>query len=199
MSIHPLDTRLPSFRNFAGGAQKTRNIADRHPDHVGPKSNGSKLDKEVLDEFIADPESMHRYAQHLREFAAKDKPNNIPQIIGDEYESVLEGRYLLRIHRVWERKPALRAKKIRSVQARGASLVCEACDFDFEKIYGDRGQGFIEYHHVKPLHQTGERSTSINDLALLCSNCHRMIHRRPPWPTPAQLREIIRDQTPSHF
>ena len=44
---------------------------------------------------------------------------------------------------------------------------CEACGFDFGKTYGDRGQGFIECHHVEPLHQTGERATSIRDLALL--------------------------------
>jgi 5-methylcytosine-specific restriction protein A len=107
---------------------------------------------------------------------------------------VTSPRYLLRLHRVWERKPALREKKIRSVQARGEALACEACGFDFGQTYGDRGQGFIECHHVEPLHQTGERATTIRDLALLCSNCHRMIHRKPPWPTPAQLRDIIHGQ-----
>jgi 5-methylcytosine-specific restriction protein A len=32
---------------------------------------------------------------------------------------------------------------------------------------------------------------------LLCSNCHHMIHRKPPWPTPSELREIIRMQSSS--
>ena len=191
MSIHPLDARLPNFRNFAGVAQKTRNIATVHPHYVGRPSNGNKLDKKVLYEVLNDPQLMHDYAQRLRYAAEDDKPENVQQLIGDEYESVLEGRYLLRLHKVWERKPALRAKKIRSVQLRGEPLACEACGFDFGKTYGDRGQGFIECHHVEPLHQTGERATNINDLALLCSNCHRMIHRKPPWPTPAQLRDII--------
>jgi hypothetical protein len=59
--------------------------------------------------------------------AERDKPRNFSQLVGDEYESVLEGRYLLRWHRVRERKPALREKKIRSVQARGDALACEAC------------------------------------------------------------------------
>jgi 5-methylcytosine-specific restriction protein A len=195
MSIHPLDARLPSFRNFAGVAQKTRNITTVHPDYVGRPSNGNKLDREVLLEFLDDPQRMHGYAQSLRQAAADDEPENAPQLIGDEEESVLEGRYLLRIHRVRERNPALRAKKIRTVRARGEPLVCEACGFDFGKTYGDRGQGFIECHHVEPLHQTRERSTTINDLALLCSNCHRMIHRKPPWPTPAQLRDLIHGQT----
>lgn len=106
MSIHPLDARLPSFRNFAGVAQKTRNIATVHPDYVGRPSNGNKLDREVLLEFLDDPQRMHSYAQTLRKAAANDEPENVPQLIGDEEASVLEGRYLLRIHRVWERKPA---------------------------------------------------------------------------------------------
>jgi len=45
------------------------------------------------------------------------------------------------------------------------------------------------------LHESGERSRTIHDLALLCSNCHHMIHRKPPWPTPSQLRGIIRMQS----
>ena len=194
MSIHPLGARLPNFRNSAGVAQKTRNIATVHPDYTGRPSNGSKLDREVLDEFLKDYDQMHRFAQRLRRAAERDEPENTLQFVGDEYESVLEGRYLLRLHRVLERNSTLREKKIRSVQGRGEPLTCEACNFDFRQTYGDRGQGFIECHHIEPLHQTGERSTSIRDLALLCSNCHRMIHRKPPWPTPAQLRDIIRGQ-----
>jgi 5-methylcytosine-specific restriction protein A len=191
MSIHPVDIRLPNFRNAAGVAQKTRNIATVHPDYVGRPSNGNKLDKTVLDEFRNDPEQMHRVAERLRHAAAIDVPASGLGLVGDEDESVMEGRYLLRLHRVWERKPALRERKIRSVKASGGSLSCEACQFDFEKTYGDRGQGFIECHHVEPLHETGQKPRNIHDLALLCSNCHRMIHRKPPWPTPAQLRELI--------
>jgi 5-methylcytosine-specific restriction protein A len=44
---------------------------------------------------------------------------------------------------------------------------------------------------MEPLHETGERPRTIDDLALLCSNCHRMTHRKPPWPTPSQLRDIM--------
>lgn len=194
MSIHSLAIRLPSFRNVNSVAQKTRNIADRYPGYEGPRSNGSKRDKIVLDEFRDDPEQMHRVAERLRQAAATDEPGNSSDFLDDEYESVMEGRYLLRFHRVWERKPALREKKIRSVKANGGSLACEACHFDFEQTYGDRGRGFIECHHVEPLHETGERPRNINDLALLCSNCHRMVHRKPPWPTPAQLRDTINRQ-----
>ena len=194
MSIHPLNERLPNFRNSAGVAQKTRNIATVHPDYVGKPSNGNRLDKKVLLEFIDDLPQMHAYALRLREAAATDELGQIPDLSGDEEESVLEGRYLLRMHKVWERNPALRARKIKSVQAHGQPVKCEACGFDFRKTYGDRGQGFIECHHVEPLHETGQTSNTIHDLALLCSNCHRMIHRKPPWPTPSQLRDLIQGQ-----
>lgn len=55
-----------------------------------------------------------------------------------------------------------------------------ACGFDFEKVYGDYGRNFIEVHHVKPLYDLGKEEV-VNpqtDLVCLCSNCHRMIHRK---------------------
>ncbi len=98
---------------------------------------------------------------------------------------------LIRRHVTRERDRRLRQRKIEAVQLRGQGLACEACSFDFARTYGERGRGYIEYHHVVPLHVTGTRSTRLEDLALLCANCHRMIHARPPWPTPAELRVII--------
>ena len=58
--------------------------------------------------------------------------------------------------------------------------VCSVCGFDFETVYGDRGKGFIEIHHTKPLSLTNGE-VIINpetDLIPVCPNCHRMIHRR---------------------
>jgi 5-methylcytosine-specific restriction protein A len=78
--------------------------------------------------------------------------------------------------------------------ARSGSLACEACGFDFARTYGERGHGYIECHHVEPLHVGGEGPRTIHDLALVCSNCHRMIHAELPWLTPAQLRDIIHTQ-----
>ncbi|MCP9491884.1 MAG: HNH endonuclease, partial [Solirubrobacteraceae bacterium MAG38_C4-C5] len=48
--------------------------------------------------------------------------------------------------------------------------------FDFFRRYGDCGRGFAECHHVRPLNEGG-RETLIEDLAVVCANCHRMIHR----------------------
>jgi predicted HNH restriction endonuclease len=75
----------------------------------------------------------------------------------------------------YERNPINRAK---AIEIHG--VTCKACGFNFEKVYGERGKNFIEVHHVKPLHSIGEE-IDINpetDLVPVCSNCHRMIHRK---------------------
>lgn len=57
---------------------------------------------------------------------------------------------------------------------------CAVCDWDFGSIYGEWGEGFAEVHHLDPLGETpGERETDPkSDLAVLCANCHRMVHRK---------------------
>ena len=58
---------------------------------------------------------------------------------------------------------------------------CQACDLNFADRYGEIGQGFIEAHHLRPISSLDEGvATELNvadDFAVLCSNCHRMIHR----------------------
>jgi len=59
--------------------------------------------------------------------------------------------------------------------------------------YGNRGIGFIECHHTKPVSMLdGKSTTRIEDLALVCSNCHRMIHRTRPWMSVDELRMAIK-------
>ena len=66
-AIHRATPRNPDFRNPAGVALKTYNIASTHPDYRGAPSNGNRLDKEVLDVFLADPARMHATAAQIRE------------------------------------------------------------------------------------------------------------------------------------
>ena len=197
MPLHPQEARQHNFRNANGVARKTADIATSHPDYRGRRTNGNSLDRKVLDEFRARPDVMHALAESIRTSVSHGEPADFPREVGYEGESEMEGRYLLRVHAYRERSPGLRRRKIESVRRRGEPLACAACGFDFEQVYGDRGKGYIECHHVIPLHETGERRVSISDLALLCSNCHRMIHAKPPWPTPAELGEIIRRQSAS--
>ncbi|WP_321506949.1 EVE domain-containing protein [uncultured Methanoregula sp.] len=71
---------------------------------------------------------------------------------------------------------------------------CSVCGFDFSRMYKQRGQGFIEIHHVKPI-STYEKEMEVdpkNDLVPVCANCHRMIHRfRNNVLSVEELRKII--------
>jgi 5-methylcytosine-specific restriction protein A len=104
----------------------------------------------------------------------------------DPYEAE-EGSVQMRAHRYYERDRGLIRRKKAEAAKRGP-LSCEACGFNFERRYGQIGDGFIEVHHCKPVHlmKPGEK-TRMADLALLCSNCHRVAHRRRP---PLELKEI---------
>jgi len=54
-------------------------------------------------------------------------------------------------------------------------LKCAVCDFSFSKTYNVE---FIECHHLTPIGQAGVRETTLDDLALVCANCHRMLHKK---------------------
>src|SRR5690606_36007995 len=74
--------------------------------------------------------------------------------------------------------------------------VCQACRFDFGKRYGELGEGYIECHHLNPLSENvgAEWSigTRLEEVTVLCSNCHRMIHRRRPALTLDEVRDYLR-------
>ena len=100
-----------------------------------------------------------------------------------------EGKPLPRSHTVRERSSKLVREKKKSALRKTGRLFCEACGFDFVEKYGERGKGFIECHHTKPLRDLEPESrTRLSDLALLCSNCHRMIHAKEQW---LEIKELV--------
>ncbi|MGY1602373.1 HNH endonuclease [Geodermatophilus sp. SYSU D00815] len=190
-SRHPVELRGPRFRNPNGVARKTSDIYTQHPDTTGAPTKGNKLDRAVLEQFLADPAGMAQRAAAIR--AAIDAPEvaaPLPDV--DLGASADEGRVLERIQIVRERDPKLRQQKIDAVRAAGGEVACEVCGFDFEQTYGERGRQYIEVHHRTPLHVTGRTRTKLHELALLCSNCHRIIHRYQPWLTVDQLIGLVR-------
>jgi 5-methylcytosine-specific restriction protein A len=67
------------------------------------------------------------------------------------------------------------------------------CDFDFARVYGELGVGFAECHHLVPLAELpGVRRTRLTDLAIVCANCHRMLHRTRPTIAILELRTLMR-------
>jgi len=120
---------------------------------------------------------------------------NLQEIFVQEEEDELsfpEGKEIYRLHRTKERSKTVVELAKRRLLNLDKNLRCEICSFSFYERYGEIGQGFIEAHHIKPLSElTQETETQINDIALVCSNCHRILHRKRPWLTPLELREIL--------
>ena len=115
----------------------------------------------------------------------------IRTINADEF---YEGSPLLRNHIIRERnRDLVETAKRRFQDNHQGKLYCEICGFDFNKVYGDFGNGFIEVHHIKPIStmQEGEK-TKVEDLAMLCSNCHSIVHRKQPWLSMSELKAILR-------
>jgi 5-methylcytosine-specific restriction enzyme A len=194
-AIHPATPRNPDFRNPAGVAMKTFNIASTHPAYRGAPSNGNRLDKEVLDDFLDDPARMHAMAARIRELLTRDEAANgdLPDLDRADMAAG-EGGLALRAHLRRERDPRLRRKKLADTKRRGLPISCEVCTFDFSRTYGSHGIDYIECHHRTPLHVTGETQTRLRDLALVCSNCHRMIHRTKQWLTVEELQNLVATQ-----
>lgn len=190
MPLHPESQRLPSFRNPNGVSRKTADIATVHPDYRGKTTRGSKLDRVVLRDCLADPAGMAHLAEEIRRLlkAGRLPPTPEPDEIDIE---VPEGRLMYRMHCVRERNGRLKRARMAFVRRRDGVLGCEVCGFDFAVTYGSRGSGFIEAHHVLPLHAAGTRRNSVEDLVLVCANCHRMIHRGRVWLTPIQLAGLL--------
>ncbi len=92
--------------------------------------------------------------------------------------SGFEGDRRLRMHLEIERRSDVAEKKKKAVLRVGRRLTCEVCDFDFRERYGQRGEGYCEVHHIRPLStRRASTKTKLTDLAIVCSNCHRMLHR----------------------
>lgn len=103
-----------------------------------------------------------------------------------------EGAKKLKEHMWTERsRPVVRLAKAKRLKQTG-KLECEACKFDFAKIYGESGVGFIEAHHRVPLASIkAPTNARIEDFELVCSNCHSMLHRMKPLKTALELRQHL--------
>lgn len=94
-----------------------------------------------------------------------------------EAEEGLAYKTLLKHRR---REQRLRKAKLADHLAKGKIIRCEVpgCGFDFHRIYGEIGRDYAHVHHLLPLAgRKGGETTRLGDLAIVCANCHAMIHR----------------------
>jgi 5-methylcytosine-specific restriction protein A len=192
--------RADTFRNANGLYMKLMNFRRLDPQYTsdGRKglSRGAKAEEEVWTEFGQDGPRCEHVANAI--IASLNDPEVVAVWVepdlDDGIQEAAEGRLLTRKHFARERNRPLVHSKRKQALKRNGKLICEVCDFDFAIQYGDRGNGFIECHHIKPVATlTQGQKTHINDLALVCANCHRIIHRSRPWLSVADLKALMVD------
>ena len=70
-------------------------------------------------------------------------------------ESFVEGKEKLRLHISKERNYTF----IKKAKKDYGECICQICDFDFAKTYGDIGKDFIEAHHIVPISELKAETT----------------------------------------
>lgn len=192
LPIHSHGPGQENFRNPNSVYMKLCNFLRLDPDYPGVGLDaGSKLDEIVWNEYASDRARLAQTARAIRESYSTRSITviNIPGVTDEEFP---EGRVLTRVHQLRERNAGAVRKKKDAVLRETGTLACEVCGFDFFAFYGEAGQGFIECHHTIPVSElTSGSKTKLSDLALVCSNCHRILHRSRPWLSISQLKEII--------
>ena len=95
--------------------------------------------------------------------------------------AAIEGEPRMFFHVRREREPRIaEAKRVASRNESG-ELECEACGFVAQHAYSGFAGDVAEVHHRRPLGEaTGPVETTLDDLAILCANCHRAIHQTRP-------------------
>ncbi|OQZ97073.1 hypothetical protein BST10_10850 [Mycolicibacter algericus DSM 45454] len=189
------------FRSTSSVHRKLENIRTAHPTYKGKSTKGGRTTRMAVEAFLANPDGMHRAAEELRRYDRLARPTADANAdwgdaepdgeTGPDYAASVEGRVVQRLVNLRERDPKLRNAKIKQARRLTGAIACEVCGFDFGKVYGELGEGFIHVHHRVPLHFTKETLSTLDDLVLVCANCHQMIHRRPSWKSPEDLKAII--------
>jgi len=188
--IRPEEVRQKTnYRSPDAIVMKLMNFRNLDPAYGGAGlSSVASADREVWAEFADDRDALARATAAFR--AAVDIE---PVVDGSIEDFGFEGDVAWQRHLKQERDAGLARRRKADALARDGRLNCEACGFDFEAIYGPRGRGVIECHHVQALSDSkGKRVTQASDLALLCSNCHRLVHAKRPRLTFEELLSLTR-------
>lgn len=86
-----------------------------------------------------------------------------------------------------------RSRRLRDKAFRNANGICAVCDRDYSKLLDARGVRVLQVHHKRMLSKSeAETRTTLNDLAVVCANCHLLLHLDPRKPLAvSQLKNML--------
>jgi len=189
LPYHQGTRRNERFRNPDGVAFKLQNL---HKVATGKGlGNVSKTDRSVWAELGLRRQEVASIADLIRRSLKVTDLENYS--ITDE-EDFFEGRLLTTLHKTKERHRKIRGKLLASRRRRGA-LSCDMCQCKSISTKPAFEDASFEAHHTLPMSMAMERRTQLKDMALLCANCHRLLHRAIAlshrWLTIAEALKIV--------
>lgn len=184
-SFHPRSGRNDNFRSENSVALKVNNLIASHPSKKGVGARTSAAERPVVERFLANRSAMKRVASRIRERVRQGaEQEGDAEIFYREETASVEANAVERLERpepsgggpggVCQVDDDTHAFLVGRAVVQGESLDCTVCGFDFERVYGKAGHGYIEVHRSSP---SPEVSRVKSDDVMVCANCHRMLHR----------------------
>jgi 5-methylcytosine-specific restriction enzyme A len=170
LPIHAGTWKTASFRNPDSVCFKLQNI--RQVATGRGLENVSRTDRQVWAELSGNKERVKHLAELIGK-AVEVTENTDSYEVDDEFA---EGSFVTAAHQIRERDPRLRRKLILSRLKQGP-LSCELCDGESWSSDPELNGSIFEGHHIVPLSMSTTSTTKVSDMALLCANCHRLLHR----------------------
>lgn len=204
VSIHRTSVQIDlqdRFRGIADDLRRIDEIARKHPmlaaairahsDEIAKGVNSTTIRK-AADKIVEVQTGIFGAtnvgsAIVLEEYDSKPATEEETEIIG------MEGRLLVRIHVYKERDRKFAAGSKKDFKAKnGGRLFCVACGMDPTEVYGPDSERCIEAHHKIPIEELQpDTPTRYEDMAMVCANCHRIIHSKKPCLTTDQVARRV--------
>ena len=180
-----------SLRSFHNSLKATRDQFDSHVDsgrrgwRVGDQPKPlPERDARVLEKWGARTD--FEIWDEVRHFVDLDVGAIPSSVLSDLQAESEEGDETVSVGREGNTKAVVSRRRERSPRLRAAALrihgyACQVCGFRFDEVYGKWGCDFGEVHHMQELSTApaeGLEVDPVRDMAVVCSNCHRMIHRK---------------------
>jgi len=177
LPIHRHRGDRKTFRSPASVYMQLRTFMSLDPrSRAAGLTHVNKLEQQIWRGYSRDLTTLNKLAVALRSLSNSPLAKELADPVAEE-DDCPAGKLLFRLHKRLELNDKLNEIK----KQRTRTFKCELCSFDFEQTYGPIGKGYIEIHNRTPLtHMRANKQTRLSDLMLVCSNCHRMLHRQRP-------------------
>ena len=166
----------------------------------GTKGWNSELAIETIETILREPISGSDVL-----VATGFKPPRLEKVIDEDLASAVwraaRGKSLSPLDRavegiLTESRSRSRNAGLRLAAIQRAAGVCEGCGVNYGQKHGGLGKNCLVVHHKIQIKDTDQpRETKLSELAVVCANCHMMIHsNRMKALTLTQLRKKIRNR-----